>query len=251
VSETDLYVYGVVGEGAAAPSGTGVEGGELRLVAGDGLAALVSDVPPGDLTPTRQSLTTHMEVLRGVGETTTVLPMRFGVVLPDDDAVRSDLLEAYATRLGELLAAVANRAELELRATFHEDALMRSVVEERPDIRKAREQLEGRDPDGTYYDRIQLGEQVMGAVSERRDQIRAEMLDALSPLAVDVRVGEPAHELDAMSASFLVDADRIQRFDDAVQELDRRHGELVRLRYFGPLPPHSFVDLEGDVPAWA
>src|SRR4051794_12789335 len=167
-----------------------------------------------------------MEVLRGVRETTTVLPMRFGVVLPDEDAVRRELLDAYATRLGELLAAVEKRAELELRATFHEEELMRSVVEQRPEIRKAREALEGRDPDGTYYDRIQLGEQVMGAVSERREQLRAEMLDALTPLAVDVRVGEPAHELDALSASFLVDTDRVDAFDDAVQELDRRHGDL-------------------------
>lgn len=251
MSQADSYVYGVLAAGGESPEGTGVEDAPLRLVEAGGLAAIVSDVPPGELTPTRGSLTTHMDVLRRAGEGVSVLPMRFGVVFPSDDAVRAELLDAYRPRLQELLAALDGKVELELRATYHEDALMRSVVESHPDIRAAREELEGRDPDATYYDRIRLGERVMQAVGERREEHRAALLGALSPLAVDVRTGESAHELDALSASFLVEADRVDEFDEAVQDLDRRHGELLRLRYFGPLPPHSFVDLEGAVPAWA
>jgi Gas vesicle synthesis protein GvpL/GvpF len=251
VSEAHLYVYGVVPGDAKAPDGTGIDGGALRVIPGGDVAALVSEVPPEELDPTRERLTTHMDVLKRAHDATRVLPMRFGVVMPGEDAVRADLLEAYAPRLTELLTAIAKRGELEVRATYREEAVMRAVLERHPEIRQARESLAGKPDDATYYERIQLGEQVAAAITEVRDEQRNAMLDALSPLAVETRASEPAHELDALSAAFLVDEDKLDAFDAAVNDLDRRFGDLVRLKYFGPLPPHSFVDLEGEVPAWA
>jgi len=45
------------------------------------------------------------------------------------------------------------------------------------------------------------------------------------------------------SASFLVDRDRIAEFDQAVDETGRQHADRMRLKYTGPLPPHSFAEL--------
>ena len=250
-SETHLYVYGVVAADTELPGLKGLDDAPLRLVAHEDLAAVVSDIPAGDLRPTGARLNAHLERLTHVHAAATVLPMQFGVVLPDEDAVRTEVLADHAEGLREQLAAFAGRAELEVRGTFDEPALMAEAVAANPSITAAREAIAGKPADATYYERIQLGEQVAAAVEAVREAVRDRMLSELGPLALDVRVGEPAHELTAYSAAFLVDDGRLEEFDAAVDRLAEAQGELVRMKYFGPLPPHSFVGLEGGAPAWA
>src|SRR5919107_717299 len=100
-----LYVYGVTRAGAVesiSTRGVNAEGGAVRLLAAGDLAALVSDVPDGELTGTKDDVLAHSRVLEEVVATATVLPMRFGVVM-DEDAVRADLLGRFGDELRELL----------------------------------------------------------------------------------------------------------------------------------------------------
>jgi hypothetical protein len=47
----------------------------------------------------------------------------------------------------------------------------------------------------------------------------------------------------AVNASFLVERDGLSAFDRAVDALGEEQAGRIRLRYTGPLPPHSFVEL--------
>jgi hypothetical protein len=47
----------------------------------------------------------------------------------------------------------------------------------------------------------------------------------------------------AFSASFLLERESLARFDAAVDHVGREQAERMRLKYAGPLPPHSFVAL--------
>ncbi|MDQ6749432.1 MAG: GvpL/GvpF family gas vesicle protein, partial [Actinomycetota bacterium] len=58
-----------------------------------------------------------------------------------------------------------------------------------------------------------------------------------------VESGEPGHERVALNASFLVERERMAEFDEAVDELGRARAGRLRLKYTGPLPAHSFVEL--------
>src|SRR3954468_13338674 len=102
MGEAAAYVYGVVRTGAVsgvATRGVNADGGAVHAVEHGDLAALVSDVPPGPLSGTKDDVLAHSRVLEGVVGATTVLPMRFGVVLPGREAVVGGLLERYADEL--------------------------------------------------------------------------------------------------------------------------------------------------------
>lgn len=241
--DSATYVYGVVSGDARAPQGSGIGGSELKLVRSDGIAALVSDIDDGELTFGRDAVTTHAQVLEAALELGTVLPMRFGVVMEGDEAVRSDLLAPHGEQLRRQLQELAGKVELKLRVTYDEAQLMREVLQEDPEIARARDALQGAPEDATYYARIQLGERVASAVERRRQADAGAILETLVPLALDVEVADPAHERIVVSASFLVELDRIEQFDAAVDEIGRAQAERMRLRYTGPLPPHSFVEL--------
>ena len=241
--EAHKYVYGVVPAAAEPPARSGIGGAAVQtLVSGDA-AALVSDVPEGELVAGREELTVHAQVLEDALESGVVLPMRFGAVMSDADAVKEQLLDRHHDTLLAQLAELEGKVELHLRAVFEETALMTEVVRENPDIAALREALHGQDEDATYYDRIRLGEMVAAAVEGKRESEGQEILDVLSPLALAVETGELSHERMALNASFLVERERIAAFDEAVDELGRARAGRVRMKYTGPLPAHSFVEL--------
>jgi gas vesicle protein GvpL/GvpF len=174
------------------------------------------------------------------------LPMRFGLVMPDGEAVRSDLLDAHYEDLARQLSEFENRVELKLRAMYDEETLLREVVFEDREIAGLRSSLRDAPEDATYYARIRLGELIAKAIERKREVDAGRILEPLAPLALAVDVAEASHERIAVSASFLVKQESVERFDAAVDRLGQEQAGRMRLRYTGPLPPHSFVRLVAE-----
>ena len=240
------YVYGIVDAAASAPPRPGIGQAPVRVVAGDGAAALVSDLGAEELRLGPEEVLTHSEVLSdALTRGTTVLPMRFGVVMEGADEVRAALLEAHAPELRSQLDQFKGEVELNVRVIYEEHALMREVVRERRDIATLRNSLRGTPDAATYYDRIELGQLVADAVDRKREEDAADLLDQLAPLATAVEVGEPAHERMVLGASFLVSRKRLEKFDETLERLARERSDRMRFKLTGPLPPHSFVELTG------
>lgn len=250
----DAYVYGVLAATSGpSPPGRGVEGQGLDLVKSGGLAALVSDAPEVPVRANRRNLMAHTDVLRRVAVERGVLPMRFGVVMPDRDAVRDELLAAHGRELSAQLEAFEPYVELDVRVLCPEDALLRAVLADRPDIAKLRSDLAARPPDATYYERIRLGELVAQAVGARRAEVVATVSARLEPLAAATDRGEPLHDEMLANVAFLVPRDQVGAFDAAVDELAETLGTDARVSSIGPLAVHRFVDLgaESEAGAWA
>ncbi len=242
------YVYGVVRSQPPKTATTGVGGAAPYAVEASGIAALVSDVPPArELVLGREEMTTHEQVLEEAMRHGPVLPMRFGVVMESADAVRGELLEAHHDDLERQLRELDGHAELRLRAVYDESALMRRVVEENPNIARTRQALRGVPEAAAHFKKIALGEAIAGAVERVRDADTEDIVGSLQELAVATELAAPAHERIAFQASFLVSLDTLERFDAAVDEAGRRYAGLIRFRYTGPLPPHSFVNLAAGV----
>jgi hypothetical protein len=237
------YVYGVVPQGSAAPRGAGILRRRLHTVTGGGLAAIVSNAPRDEIQASRKELMTHARVLERAREQGVVLPMRFGVVLPDEDAVRRQLLDGYRDELSLQLRELEGKAELRLRAFYDEDALMAEILQARPDIAELSGAVRDQPADAAYYARIELGQKVAQAAEQAASTDLSAILDVLEPLAVATAVGEPEHEHVAANVSFLVEEAQIPAFDAAVNELGARNADRMTFRYTGPLAPYSFVEL--------
>jgi hypothetical protein len=239
------YIYGIVERSAAPPTGPGLTGAPVRLVNDDGAAALVSDVSESELQLGRDEVLAHARVLEEALERGTVLPMRFGVIMDGDEDVKSRLLDQHADELRDQLARLKRKVEVTVRATYDEEMLIREVLEQNPEIARLRNSIQGKPEDATYYERIELGERVANAVERRREADSADIVAALSQVAVAVEVSPPAHERVALNASFLVDRQRLAEFDEVLDAFAGGSGGRLRFKYTGPLPPHSFVHFAG------
>lgn len=234
---TGLYVYGVVHGDHPCElsrlSGVGSPTEVLRRIPVGSLAAVVSKAPP-DLRARRRDLLAHQLVLDDLLRQGSVLPMRFGVVSPDEETLRDELTRC-ADRYHALLRDLTGRVELNVKVLPDEEQMLREVARDEPVVRRLRE----RDV-GTYHSRLALGEAVAGALRERQHADAHQVLETLGPLAVRTAVG-PQTSGTVLNAGFLIERADTEMFTGAVEALGRRMGARVRLHCTGPLPPYSFV----------
>lgn len=238
-----LLVYGLVRarhpDPPEDPAGVGDPPSPVRLVRAGQVAAAVSEI--GDWTLRDEDALGYLDVLTGLLDAGPVLPVRFGTVAPDDDAVRAEILrpaaEIVAARLDELDGLV----EVRIEVTADEDAELRDLLAGTPELRRMVQGGQGRGGSLTY--RIDIGERVSEGLAERRAALDARVAATLRPLAVDYG-SHTSDELTVLSQFYLIRAADLGRFDDAVQRLRSNLDNRYTVGYVGPLPP---LDFTGDV----
>ncbi|MEV5981196.1 GvpL/GvpF family gas vesicle protein [Streptomyces sp. NPDC052114] len=235
------YIYGIASSSHPAlpdgMEGIGRPACVVRVLKHGELAAIVSDAPD-DLRPKRRDLLAHQNVLSEAGAAGAVLPMRFGSLAPDDEAVVT-VLGDRADHYEERLRSLDGKVEYNVKATHDEQAVLHQVLAENPDLRAMVEanQAQG---GGSYEQKLRLGEMVTATVRAREASDAVEVRRALEPAAEAVGVGpEGAGWL--ANISFLVNRKTADGFLAAVEELRATQPHL-ELRLHGPLPPYSFVD---------
>jgi hypothetical protein len=239
-----VYVYGIARDDHPAlperMEGIGDPPRQVRTVREGGLAAVVSDCP-ADLRPKRRDLLAHQQVLTETAAADVVLPLRFGSVSADEDAVRSVLAE-YGEHYRGQLAELEGCVEYNVKAVHAEEAVLHQVMAEEPEVQSlsAANKAAG---GGTYQDRLRLGEMVANAVREREVRDAKRIEEALAPHAVRHCPG-PEGSGWLANISFLVrrndERDDTEGLMDAVQQLRDANPQL-EVQISGPLPPYSFV----------
>jgi gas vesicle protein GvpL/GvpF len=237
---TATYVYGVVHSGSVASvTAEGVSGTTVTIVEGDGVAALVSELPTAELRVRRHDLRRHLDVIEEAFRTTTILPCRFGTVLDSEDEVREGLLTESRDRLLAGLTQLEDRVQLNVKATYDEELLLGGIVSQTPEIARLRETTRTLG-DAAYGEKLQLGELVAAAVAVQREADAGRILGALSHKADHVAIDEPPLEA-ALKASFLVARARLDEFDEALEDAAAAEQPRLRFDVIGPLPPTAFA----------
>jgi hypothetical protein len=225
-------------------TGVGEPPRPVRVLTAGELAAVVSDAPE-DLRAKRRDLLAHQNVLAEAGAAGCVLPMRFGSVATDDDAV-VHVLDERADHYLERLKALDGKVEYNVKAYHLEDAVMRLVMADNAEIRSLAEANRAAGG-GTYEDKLRLGEMVAVAVQAREAEDAAEVVNLLQPESSAVSV-HPQSSGWLLNASFLVPRDAADDFLATVEKIRGDHAHL-ELRINGPLPPYSFVEPGSAQPA--
>lgn len=254
---TAAYAYAVMrGADAAAPADVQpLGGGPLSIARAGGLAVLIGEIPPGEVRRTRRNLLAHLRVLEAAMAQGPLLPMRFGVVADDAEAVAAAIAPREA-ELSALLTAHDGLAEYGLRVSFPREPALAALGRARPDFAAARARImAGRASAEAQMELMELGRRVAEALDDRRKQAQRALLAALKPLARDHVLRAPEDDVEALRAEFLLPVADEAAFaaaaETAAAALDFAGDAAPTLKLVGPAPAYNFVSLALDAPAQA
>jgi hypothetical protein len=242
--QTAVYVYGILPADTdvePGTSGVGEEPGEVRLIRHRDLAAMVSDVNVDKPLGRPEDLTAHEELLDSAAGDLPVLPLRFGAVVTDDEAVTSELLESHYDEFASALDELDGRTEYVVRGRYDERAVIQEVLTNNKDAAAISGRIRGQDPDATRDDRIQLGEILNSAISAQREHDTRSLGEAVAGHVVASVARPPTHELDAVYTAFLVETSEEPELERALQRLAHDWAGRIELTLMGPMAAYDFV----------
>jgi len=239
------YIYCIIDSDqpqSFGPLGIGGRGDEVYTICFDDIAALVSDAPLGKYRVSRENSLAHEKAIEAVMAEHTVLPVRFATVAEDEEKVKR-ILEKEHDRFKDLLDSTAGKTELSLKAIFKEEVIYKDIQQKYENIKLLKEKIAAIAPEKSHNQRMKIGEMVETALQQEKQIVEEDILNTLSPLAVEVKTNNPYGELMIINAAFLVEKEKEAEFDRQVQELVNKYGEKGNFKYVGPLPPFNFVNI--------
>lgn len=239
-----VYVYGIFAddiEVTGSQQGVGEPPAELRVVRGNGLAALVSEIDTSQPLGNPDDLVRHEQILDASAAEVAVLPLRFGAVLTSDEAVISELLEAHEDEFTRALDELDGRTEYVVKGRYVESAILEEILSENRQAAQLKNQIKDADPDATRAVRMQLGEIVNQAIEAKRQADTRMLGDRMAGHCAASLVRVPTSELDAVHIAFLLDDGQESELSQVVDELAGVWDGRVEFRILGPMAAYDFV----------
>jgi hypothetical protein len=239
------YIYCVIESDqpqSFGPFGIGGRGDQLHTICFNGVAALVSDAPLGKYRVSRENSLAHEKAIETVMAEYAVLPVRFATVAEDEEKI-GRILQKEHDRFKDLLAGIKNKTELGLKAIFEETVIYKDILEKHEDIRLLKGKIAAIASEKSHYHRMEIGRMVEEALRKEREIVKDDIINTLSPLAVEVKTNNTYGEMMIVNAAFLVEKEKEADFDRQVQQLGGKYAGKVTFKYVGPLPPFNFVNI--------
>lgn len=255
-----LYVYGIIPAGSPAPAVAGIDGAELQTVtAPSGLAAVVhthrSGPYEGPDEDVKRWVLAHSDVVDDCwNRAGAVLPVSFNVIVRPSERTGApaidqltEWLDGSAGELSQKLGELAGTSELRVEITLDQHA----KAADHAAVRELRAEMETR-PAGV---RRLLEKRLDKLEKQITDQAADELFPAsrarIAAHCLQIQGYTPSSRtkgaISVLSVACLVDEPQIGALGAELAEI-RDEIPAADIRFLGPWPPYSFVDLTAPGP---
>lgn len=246
--EEEKYLYGIIKENERKSLGRcGInDGEEVYTVAHQDIACVVSKSPVQDYSSMLKEtlghfLVKHQATIEKIMQGYTIIPMKFGTNVSNDDEVIEVLKRGYP-QFKELLINMDGKIELDVAATYNDlNNIIKETADEDRGIREFKSEVAKRPPSQTLQDRIKIGAMIKDALDRRKEKEAAHIIDFLKEVTVDFQKHQVMDDNMVLNCAFLLEKRREPDFDAALKKLNQEYKETVNFRCVGPLPPYSFA----------
>jgi hypothetical protein len=223
----------------------GLESAPVYAIDQNGLRAIVSDTLSTRLRPDRRNISAHQAVLHSLTEDHTVLPMRFGVIARNAEAIQG-LLAVNEKTIREHFERLNGRVEMGLRVSWDVANIYEYYVASHPVLRDARDEIwERNSNNGDHRDeKIRLGNLYQSLRDADRVEFTEKVKEVLFNYCEDIVETPVKREKDVMNLACLVERQRLDEFATGVFQASKLFDNIYLFDYTGPWAPHNFITLD-------
>lgn len=230
-----VYVYSIIDEPAIpTPAILGLDGAALHTLEYRNIGAVLSLCPMSKVPPTEANLWQHEAVVEALMTDHTVLPMRFGTMLPDEAAVLAKLTTGYDEFIARLNC-VRGHVELALRVLWDEEVPLTHDQRLTPVSGTGRDYMLAQLEEQRAFE--ELGNGAKALAEDIHASLARLSADSIRRTLVTPRL--------LLTAAYLVKREGVEAFRQEAAMLSAANSG-VRLLCTGPWPPYNFAVVKNE-----
>jgi hypothetical protein len=240
------YIYCIIDWGEKKPIGNfgniGIGENAVYTIDYKDIAAVVSTIPFKQMDSNLNDIVAHQRVVEAAREAGTVLPVRFGVILKNEEGIKKLLAGSYKD-YGAKISRLKGKDEIGIKVLLNKTSLKKieAQTEQSEEIRKIKQEMSAAKPGTSYFLKLRLQDAMKNETLMKIDRMVGEINTSLAEAAEDKRLLKGDVGEIVLNAAYLVDKGRIRAFDAKVKELKERfEKDGMTLHRSGPWAPYSF-----------
>lgn len=244
MTQTGRYVYAFLRRADladtldTAPAGLGDQA--LEIVGSSEFAAVVSPSEATKIRPQRKNLAAHQAVVGWLTNQCSVLPVAFGLIADDSQAVEN-LLTVHADALDNQLALVDGRVEMSLTLRWAVDNVFAFFVQRNEGLQLASQKIAS--GEASRDEQIEMGRQFETLLSTERDSHFDRVMAELDGLIAETDRQPERDEFDIFRVACLIERSKVEEFSDRIFKTAEGLDDNFAFALNGPWAPYSFVNL--------
>ena len=246
-----IYIYGVAGSNQERKSGySGKDDRDgVYTIPYQDIYCVVSNTNLDSLNSMPKEtlgrhLVEHQATVEKIMKDCTIIPFKFGTIVEGEAEVKRVLQNGYR-EFKEKLQIMDKRIELDVVALWNDlNSAIKKIGQGHNQIKALKDEIAKKPPEETLQDRIRIGSMIKDALDEKTDTLQSEMLELLKGKVTDFQKHDLMDDKMILNCAFLLDKDKENGFDEALNELDTRFNSEINFKCVGPLPPYSFSTIE-------
>jgi len=237
--ETGRYLYGIIETESRESFGNiGLGNSEVYTIQYGDVGAVVSDIPVDCMIAIEEAMT-HEKTLRKIMETHTIIPIGFGVMARNESEI-INLLKRGQMKFKNTLEKINQKLQVNVKISW-DNAILTDILRESEEIQTLSAKVK---QTANQPLKIELGKKVKSALDERKNEYMKNIRSVLEDLSSGFKENRIKDQDTIMSASFVVDKEKEQKFYGKVEELERKYAKKLKFLCVGSLPPYNFTEIE-------
>lgn len=220
----------------------GISESSVYTIGHKDICAVVSSIPFKQMESNMNDIMAHQRVVEAARETGTVLPVRFGVILKNEEGIKKLLASSYKDYSAKM-AQVRGKDEIGIKVLLGKTSLkkIQEQAKESDEIKKIKSEISSAQPGASYFMKLRLQDAVKNETLRKIDQMVGEINRTLAGAAEDTKMMKNEVGEIVLNTAYLVDRKKMNDFDKKLKELRNRfEGQGMTIHRSGPWAPYSF-----------
>lgn len=245
-----IYIYGIVPNFYGAEHFRSLKKLGVYFISFQNISAIVSDCETAhfDLSD-RESLAHllvhHQKTIEGIMAIgfKMILPVKLGTIIQTKNEVLNILSNGH-----DLIITTLNKieylTEIDMAITWVDFPGILKEISVHPEIIIIKDDILKKTGLLSKVDQVKVGMLVQAKLTEKNKATELKILDTLSPFCMDVKMHEVMNDQMITNSAFLINRNNIEKFEQAINQLDEKFEGLLNFKLVGPLPCYSFFTIE-------
>lgn len=216
----------------------GIHGNDVYSIKHNKINAAVSSIPFKEFEPNIENISAHQRVIEEARKFGTTVPVRFGVLIKEEDGVKNLLKKSYSEFTNKI-SKLRGKDEYGVKVFLQQKNHKIFQEFQTKEIKKLKKDIAASSEGTSYFLKLKLEEAIKNESLKRIEEISQQIHKEISEISTDSCLLNDELDDIILNGAYLINKNQESDFTKKFVRLKNKYKEL-KFHISGPWAPYSF-----------